>query len=162
MKEIERKFLIDRFPEELPLIKEAVIFQSYITTSPETRIREYIEESAIHNHFGYKLTVKSDGDLTREEVQWEITPELYFELLKDINKKPIFKQYRTYKLPDGHILECSIVDDNTDTRFMYAEIEFKTEEDANNFKIPSYLGEEITYNKDYKMKNYWKRTRIEK
>lgn len=158
-KEIERKFLIDRFPEELPLIKEAVIFQSYISVNPEIRIREYIEESTIYNHFGYRLTIKTDGELTREEVQWEILPELYFELLKDVKGKPIFKQYRTYRLPDGHILECSIVDAGTENEFMYAEIEFEGELEARKFTPPSYLGKEITFYPEYKMKNYWKRTR---
>ena len=40
--EIERKYRIDRFPGEeegWPLVKEAVVCQGYIATSPTVRIR---------------------------------------------------------------------------------------------------------------------------
>ena len=44
--------------------------------------------------------------------------------------------------------------------FIYAEIEFSSEEDAKNFKLPDFLDwEEVTYDENYKMKNYWNRTR---
>ena len=40
--EIERKYRIDRFPGEeegWPLVKEAVVCQGYLATSPTVRIR---------------------------------------------------------------------------------------------------------------------------
>ena len=46
---------------------------------------------------------------------------------------------------------------------MYAEVEFETEEDADNyvFPWPELIIREVTNEKEYKMKNYWKRTRLE-
>ena len=68
------------------------------------------------------------------------------------------KDYKKYKLGPWE-LEVALVDAGTEWEFYYAEIEFPTEQDAKDFVVPAYFGEEITYNKDYKMKNFWKRTR---
>ena len=37
--EIERKFLIDGFPSDLPLLKESEVEQGYLATAPVVRIR---------------------------------------------------------------------------------------------------------------------------
>lgn len=42
---------------------------------------------------------------------------------------------------------------------MYGEVEFNTKEEAKAFKWPFGEAEDVTYNKFYKMKNYWSRTR---
>lgn len=42
---------------------------------------------------------------------------------------------------------------------MYAEVEFPSIEAAESFEPLSVFKEDVTYNPDYKMKNYWKRTR---
>ena len=54
------------------------------------------------------------------------------------------------------------MDPGSESEFIYAEIEFESEEAANEFLKPDFLGEEVTNDDSYKMKNYWKRTRIEK
>jgi len=45
---------------------------------------------------------------------------------------------------------------------MYAEIEFKTLEKQKNFEQTEYLRIDVTKDKNYKMKNYWKATRLNK
>ena len=40
--EIERKFLIDGFPSDLPLLKESEVEQGYLATAPVVRIRREI------------------------------------------------------------------------------------------------------------------------
>lgn len=46
-----------------------------------------------------------------------------------------------------------------DGAFIYAEIEFETEEQARNYQPPIDDAVEVTDNPEYKMKNYWLRTR---
>ena len=52
----------------------------------------------------------------------------------------------------------SSISTEKETSFFYAEIEFTSEEEAGEFCVPEYFGEEITHVAEYKMKNYWKRT----
>ena len=39
--EIERKFLLDSFPQGLPLLEESVMEQGYLCTDPVVRIRSH-------------------------------------------------------------------------------------------------------------------------
>jgi len=149
--EIERKFLINTFPD-LPIEQELEVYQYYLITDPiEVRLRKINSD----NLTNYKMTFKSKGKLSRQEYEINISEIVYNDLLSFINKTPIHKIIKKYKLNNGLILECNLVDNE----FMYAEIEFKNENLANQFNIKSIpiLLKDITYNDFYKMKNYWKR-----
>lgn len=153
--EIERKFLINEFPD-IPIHEQYNIFQFYISTNPiEVRVRSKEKDNCIN----YKLTFKGKGKLSRPEYEIDINQETFNELLSFIDQPPIYKIYKTYKLTNGLLLECSLVDYKTDTEFMYAEIEFETELLASQFDKNSlpFLLDEITYDDNYKMKNYWNR-----
>ena len=66
-----------------------------------------------------------------------------------------------YTIPiNNYVLTVGMVDKDTINEFCYGEIEFKDEQEANNFIAPKWFGKEVTYDKSYKMKNYWKRTRL--
>ena len=43
--EIERKWLIEGFPADLPLVSQAAMRQGYIATAPAVRIRESTTEN---------------------------------------------------------------------------------------------------------------------
>lgn len=153
--EIERKFLIEGFPEDLPLKEEAILHQGYISVMPTVRIRKKISDKGT----GYKMTVKSAGEMVRHEVEFDIPMEKYEELAEVFCPDPIIKLKRNYVLPDGKILECNLVDEGTENEFMYAEIEFETVAEAERYPLPPFLGKEVTFDNSYKMNNYWKRTR---
>ena len=72
----------------------------------------------------------------------------------------IKKDYRAYAC-DGHVLEVCLVDVGTEWEFCYGEIEFENEEEASAFFPEPWLGTEITDDPSCKMKNYWKRTRLD-
>jgi len=149
--EIERKFLIDSFPDNLICVKTAKVSQGYISINPEIRIRSYEYD----NFKEYVLTIKGDGNLSRDEVEIIITEDKFNSISNMIRKPFIEKIYKQYQLQNGLILECSHVDDGSDSEFMYAEIEFKNEKEAVEFIVPDFLGREITEDSEYKMKNYW-------
>lgn len=146
--EIERKWLMEGFPT-MPSVAQFLITQGYININPEVRIRAKVNVKK--SDINHKLCIKSDGDLTRIEVEKNLNLEEYKQLKSMINKKMIYKDYRVYDF-DGYKLEVSCVDFGI---FYYAEIEFESEEEANSFIAPSWFGKEITYDKLYKMKNYF-------
>ena len=157
MLEIERKFLVDGFPENLELLSEVYIEQGYVSFEPEVRIRKAVVlDTGVEEYY---LTIKGDGDLARREIETEISREFYADTANFLGVNVVRKDYKKYKLGQWE-LEVSLVDVGTDWEFYYAEIEFPTEEAANAFEFPEYLGKEITYDSYYKMKNFWKRTRL--
>ncbi len=153
--EIERKFLIDKFPEGLQLKEESTMYQGYISVMPTVRIRKKVSEKGT----SYKMTIKSQGEMVRHEVEFDIPENKYNELQEVFCPNPIIKLKRNYILPDGKVLECNLVDKGSETEFMYAEIEFSSVEEAESYSLPDFLNMEVTYDNSYKMNNYWRRTR---
>lgn len=157
MLEIERKFLIDGFPIGLTLLKHVEMEQGYLCVEPEIRIHKAVDVNT--GQIDVRLTLKGNGELTRDEIITDIKEDFYYDAMGLMGVKAIIKEYRAYKLGPW-VLEVAHVDPGSQNAFFYAEIEFPTEQDAKAFTPPKYLGREITFNEDYKMKNYWKRTRL--
>lgn len=147
--EIERKFKLIEFPS-LPEVAFLDQWQGYLATEPEVRIRR--TENHTEGVETYILCIKSVGDLVRHEVETEITREQFEELASMLDYPLIHKELHAYRLPDGHVMECSRVDDGA---FSYAEVEFASVEEANAWIPPEWLGREMTYEKGFKMRQYW-------
>ncbi len=153
--EIERKWLIDRFPEELPVLREASVRQGYIAVRPTVRIRESVSRAGSK----WVLCFKGAGTLAREEVETEISHELFERLTAFTGTDLVTKEYRVFALPGGEELEVSLVDAGRPTAFFYAEVEFPTVEAARAFVPPPFLGEEKTESPEFSMSAYWQTTR---
>ena len=158
--EIERKWLVEDWPE-LPLIREHRMRQGYISVLPTVRIRE---EQIIGSDPEYILCFKSPGGLAREEIETNITEELFGKLEILIGQPLIVKERRTYEIADGLELEVNCVDQGQPTQFMYAEIEYETVEQAVAWQpydemLRTYLNHEVTGQKGQSMGAYWLRTR---
>ncbi|MDD3429016.1 MAG: CYTH domain-containing protein [Oscillospiraceae bacterium] len=150
--EIERKWLIDAFPTEFELIEEAEMEQGYISVKPVVRIRKRAGKKGTD----YILCIKGKGTLVREEIETPISQEVYEKLKAFIGVPLVRKTFKVYRLPTGHALECSIVDDGEETSFMYAEVEFASVEEANAFVPPACLGAEKTEDHSFSMSDYWR------
>ena len=155
--EIERKFLMKEFPSDLELIHEVDIWQGYVSIEPEVRIHRAKDRTTGKEDF--RLTLKGDGSITRTEIKTDVDEKFFHEALSLMQGDIIYKDYRSYRLR-AYVLEVCLVDKGTPWEFMYAEIEFESEEEALTFEKPAFLGEEVTHDDTYKMKNYWKRTRL--
>lgn len=156
--EIERKFLLNKLPNIDP-VKHIEIYQGYVSIKPEVRIRSYeVLSGENKGRKDYMLTIKGDGNLLREEIETYISQDFFMQVTQFIGKPLIHKDYRKY-IVDNYVLECSVVDPEMDTQFCYGEVEFNNEDDANKFKWPFEGATDVTYDKSYKMKNYWVRTR---
>ncbi|MCI9223262.1 MAG: hypothetical protein HFF22_07845 [Oscillospiraceae bacterium] len=154
--EIERKFLIDTFPDDLPLLHTQRVFQAYLSLEPEVRLRRAEQDGQVTAR---SLTIKSGSGLVRREVRIDLSREQFDALAELIPQPFISKDYRVYRLPGGLELECSLVDEGTDTAFLYAEIEFPSVEAAKAFPPLPLFKQEVTENPAYRMNRYWRDTR---
>ena len=156
--EIERKWHMKQEPKLLALTHTRMS-QSYLSLTPEVRIRRY--EDLMHGDPNrYDLTIKSEGTLAREEIIKDLTADEYRILLEMTGGlTPIVKDHKTFDW-QGHTLEYSVVDSERGGGFSYAEIEFPSVEEANVFTPPAWFGEETTQQQTYRMKTYWRDTRL--
>lgn len=153
--EIERKWLLDKLPDAT-YARHYYVEQAYISTNPEVRVRKKlpcIGTPPIEDI--YRLTIKGDGTLSREEIELVIPEEFYNDIMKFIGKPAISKDYYIYYDRLGNCIEVSIVDNG---KFIYAEVEFSSEEEALAYKFP-WEAKEVTDIASYKMKNYWLNSR---
>ena len=116
-----------------------IIIQGYLSTSPVIRIRKENES--------YYLTYKGAGFLSREEHNLMLDKDSFYHLLPKcdgtiIRKTRYLIPYLTYTI------EFDQFHDTYDGLYL-AEVEFNSEEEANNFIPPSWFGAEVTYDSTY-------------
>ncbi len=161
--EIERKWMVQGWPEGLACTKSYRMEQGYISVRPTVRIRREAQDGG---PTALVLCFKSAGGLCREEVETEISPELFDRLAGLIGKPLVPKVRRNYALPGGLTLEVNAVDAGRPTGFCYAEVEFPTEAAALAWRpadagLAGYLTDEVTGVPGASMGAYWLRTRGE-
>ena len=160
--EIERKWMVKGWAEGLPLTEEFAMRQGYISVHPTVRIRE---EARTGGSTDYILCFKSAGKLAREEIERSIDKDLFAQLEEKIIGKPLIKKVRrSYRLPDGAVLEVNHVDEGLPTAFWYAEVEYPTTEaalvwDPAAVGLAEYLNDECTGKLGASMGEYWEQTR---
>ena len=140
--EIERKFIIDKnnLPENLIDYPCRHIEQGYLCTDPVVRIRM--------DNDSYVLTYKSKGLMTRQEYEMPLTKEAYIHLSKKVDGRLIVKD--RYMIPFGESLMIELdVFKNSLEPLIIAEVEFKSENDANSFIPPGWFGEDVTFSGKY-------------
>lgn len=157
--EIERKWKMKSFPNDLVPDKIVQMRQIYLSCAPVVRIRE----SIVENEHTYILCFKGFGTLVRQEIEMPLEESVFRQLEQLAGKPAVTKELRLYSLPDGHTLEVSLVDSNLKTAFYYAEVEFDSVEQAEEFSPPQFLelGEEMTQDASFSMSEYWKATRLD-
>lgn len=145
--EIEKKWIIDKnkIPYNLSDAEIIKIEQTYICFSPEIRVRK------INDGEEYSFTVKTnmtaDG-MTRDEMETYITQEEYNNLIKKQEGNTIYKT--RYQFLDGdYLLAVDIFSGELDG-LAYLEIEFKNQEEANNFQTPNWVIKDVTSDLNYK------------
>ena len=162
--EIERKWMLNGWPPEelgLPLLYEQSMRQGYISVRPTVRIRE---EAMTGGNTEYVLCIKSGAGLVRKEIEMDISKDKFLELEDLIGLPLIPKVRRTYQLSDGHHLEVNHVDEGLPSEFWYAEVEFRTEDEARSWNpdeagLSDYLNNEVTNQPGQSMGAYWLVTR---
>ena len=137
--EIERKFLIKQLPENLDKYPCRRLEQGYLCIAPVIRIRKDNET--------YELTYKGKGAMIREEYNLPLTADAYAHLKAKIDGRLIAK--KRYMIPyQSYTIELDVFENDL-APLTLAEVEFSTEEQANNFIPPDWFAEDVTFSKLY-------------
>lgn len=157
--EIERKWLLRHLPVAEKPLARFWVEQFYTCIDPEIRLRRKVSRDDGSKEF--TLTLKSDEGLIREETEEKISEEFYELTLASMKREPITKHLVLYN-KENHTIGMNIVLDIGYRSFVYAEVEFESEEEAKEYQFPwpELVLNEVTENPDFKMKNYWVRTRF--
>ena len=140
--EIERKWLIRDLPR-LGNLKCEQIIQGYLAIScdgAEIRIRCKGDKCF--------ETVKSEGALTRSELEVEISRDQFLALWPATEGRRLEKSRYTLT-EDGYRLELDIYQGSLEG-LVVAEIEFESAEESRRFSPPAWFGTEVTEDKHYK------------
>lgn len=141
--EIERKFLVkDISGIDLSKYSRKQIVQDYLYKDLYTIIRK--RKIIKDDNEIYKYTIKTDKKgVTVNEIEKEITKSDY-DMLKTIEDYNTINKTR-YIIPIENDLEIEL--DIFHDKFegiIFAEVEFKDEKQANEFKVPDWFDKEIT------------------
>lgn len=142
MIEIERKFLVKNESFKDSSYAKTLFKQAYLNSSPERSVRIRVCDGK-----GF-ITVKgisSESGASRFEWEKEI-PEAEAEDLLHLCEPGKIEKYRYLVRSGDHIIEVDeFLGDNEG--LIIAEIELSSEDE--NFKVPEWLGEEVTGKKEY-------------
>jgi CYTH domain-containing protein len=153
--EIERKWILKEVPSHLKLLSTGTVEQTYLSVDVDVRIRK-LESEFSTSCF---MDVKGKGGLVREEVTKKISLSEYDRIRKIVEKNPITKEYYRFDIGLNNVLEVSVVDPGTEKSFIYAEIEFDNQKMAEKYNLPIPGAIDVTCDPEFKMKNYWSKTR---
>jgi CYTH domain-containing protein len=152
--EIERKWLIEEknLPENFKANYPGHrINQGYVNPDDEYLIRVRHNKSIRHpekEKDTYKLEIKSKGLFVRDEWRYDTTKENFWEIYKKCSRT--ISKTRYYMMVDHLQYEIDFYDAHD---FITLEIEFDSLEEAENFEVPSWFGEDVTYKPEYKNVN---------
>ncbi len=138
--EIEKKFLIDKLPEDIKLYPFNLIEQAYLCTSPVVRIRR--------ENDNYYMTYKGKGLMVREEYNLPLNKKAYEHLLRKADGNIISKKRYLIPFKDKYTIELDVFD-GIFKGLLLAEVEFTSENEANNFIPPAWFGKDVTYDGKY-------------
>nr|WP_302598934.1 CYTH domain-containing protein [uncultured Cellulosilyticum sp.] len=138
--EIERKYLVKTLPD-LTSCPYKELTQAYISTKPVIRLRQMGDD--------FFLTVKSSGHLIREEFEMPIEKEEYLSLYNKVEGNPIEKT-RYYIPLNKHLTAELDLYHGFLEGLLTVEVEFDSEDAANQFIAPTWFGADITFDARYK------------
>jgi len=136
--EVERKFLIRRLPLAISELQGKVIEQGYVALEPgghEVRLR--------NSNGQFTLTVKSSGDMVRQEYEIGLTQEQFEQLWPATEGRQIQKD-RYVLSRDGYVIEVDVYHKPLNG-LMVAEVEFASTNLANDYVKEPWMGEEVTH-----------------
>lgn len=135
--EIERKFALSELPPDLGEHPSTEIEQGYLAVDAavEVRLRRAGDDLL--------LTVKRGRGETREEVEIELAPEQFDALWPLTESRRLRKRRYRVPLKGGACAEVDRYGDGL-SELLIAEVEFPSEQVADGFDAPPWLGEEVT------------------
>ena len=151
--EIERKYLVKYMPDRFYAYEHRELEQAYLDfgedSGREKRIRLMRSRSTVH----YLYTEKSDGTLSREENEFEISKKEFDGLAGEAVSKFVKKARYYIPVADGSLTSELDVYHGELSGLVTVEVEFPSFEASDAFTPPEWFGKEITEDSRYKNKN---------
>ena len=146
MREIERKFLILSLPEGIDSHPASEIRQGYLAVEGDREVRVRARGERL------VLTVKKKGKgLSREEVDIELDESQFGQLWPLTQGRRVEKT--RYVLDQGEfMIELDVFHGELEG-LCVAEVEFRSDREAEAFSPPGWFGAEVTANDRFKNKN---------
>ena len=150
--EIERKFTVKRLPENLEKYEKKEIEQAYLSTGAYgtvLRVRKSNED--------YILTYKSKQGLfgkeskaarVCEEVELPLTKDAYLHLKEKADGQVIAKTRYLIPIEYDRKIELDVFHGYLEG-LVFAEIEFESEEAAEEYQMPEWFFEDVTFDRRY-------------
>lgn len=141
--EIERRFLVTNLNEiNLESYSSKQIIQDYLYVDTFTAIRK--RQIVVDGEHKYKYTIKTGkSNFSVNEIEKEISENEYHNLVKNPNYHTINKTRYIIPYLDDLIIELDVFHEEYDG-LIFAEIEFKSEEQAKSTLLPNWFGKELS------------------
>ena len=138
--EIERKFTINKLPDNLEQCPCLTLEQGYLNTDPVVRVRRENDD--------FYLTYKGKGFLAREEYNLPLNEEAYYHLREKADGLIISK--KRYCIPYNEKLTIELdVFEAPLAPLVLAEVEFESIEEANAFTPPAWFEKDVTEDRSF-------------
>lgn len=148
--EIERKFTIKTLPKNLEQYKKKEIEQAYLCSKPTVRIRKSNEDYILTYKSRLGLEKKtSDAARTCDEVELPLTKKAYEHLKEKADGNVISKTRYLIPIGNNRKIELDIFHGYLEG-LIFAEVEFKSEEEAAAYQMPEWFLEDVTFDKRYR------------
>ena len=144
--EIERKYLVDRLPDNLEQYPHTEIEQGYLCTSPTVRIRK--AGDVFWMTVKERLSTPSTAIHNREE-EFQLDERTYNRLKSKCDGRIVRKT--RYRIPLENLTAELDVFHAEHEGLIIVEVEFPSSEDADRFTPPSWFGSDVSL--DYRYTN---------
>lgn len=134
MTEIERKFLVERLPEDLG--PGVYVRQGYVALDDATEVRIRAKGE------GRTLTIKGGRGIERAEVELEISHAQFHDLWGLAEGRSLTKTRHEVAI-DGGLAEVDVYDGAL-ASLVVVEVEFPSMREAEAFEPPDWFGAELT------------------
>lgn len=156
--EIERKFLLPEYPEqlindgEIKIMTSQNIDQTYLAIDggQELRVRKITDLDS--GEVTYTHTFKDGKGISREEIEYFISEGLYNQMIEAVNAVPLIKK-RLTGIWNGTTIEIDVYNQ---LELSVLEVEFDSLEEAESFDAPEWFGEDVSTERKYSNKTVWK------
>lgn len=156
--EIERKFLLPEFPEQLieegqlKIVTRHSIDQTYLAIDggQELRVRKITDLDTGEVTFTH--TFKNGKGIKREEIEYFISEGLYNQMIEAVNAVALVKE-RITAVWNGITVEIDVY---SQLQLSVLEVEFESLEEAESFTAPEWFGKDVSTEKKYSNKTVWK------
>lgn len=156
--EIERKFLLPEFPEqliqsgELKVVTRHNIDQTYLAIdgAQELRVRKITDLASGEVTFTH--TFKNGIEIKREEIEYFISEGLYNQMIEAVNAIALVKE-RITAVWNNTTVEIDIY---SQLKLSVLEVEFESLEEAESFVAPAWFGKDVSTEWQYSNKVVWK------